>query len=76
LLDWKLKLPASPMAPTFWPRQEAPTACAASSITLRLWLLATPSTASMSAGWPAMCTAMIARVRGVTFRPASAASMR
>ena len=48
------------------PPPGAPVGLGASSTTFSPWRPATAATASRSAGWPAMCTATMARVRGVT----------
>nr|AXL06594.1 hypothetical protein [uncultured bacterium] len=72
---WKLNVATVPSSPTRLPCQRAPCACAAS------WRTGTPvsadsfASASMSAMSPAMCTGMIALVRGVTASAAAATSM-
>ena len=51
-------------APARRPLYSAPWACAASSITIRLWRRAMSRIGSMSARWPYRCTGRMARVRG------------
>ena len=71
----KLVAPKSPEDIVARPFQRAPMDWAASSITRSLWAEAKDRSASRSSDWPKRWTGMIARVRGPTFRAASARSM-
>ena len=70
----KLHAPAFPIDPTTRPLYTAPNACAQSSISGSPCSSATAFSSSIRAGFPIICTTMIAFVCGVIFARTSSAS--